>query len=173
MHDNDAIGKKAYMAINIYFYFLGVLGYVIKKILVPMDASKFSFEAANYAVGLAKMHDASVFLIHVVEIHPYYSLPYYLTAGADLMLEKEIKKLADSWFGKIEENARRQNVKASHETLLRRRSVIEAIVSYAKDKKVDLIIIGSHGATGLKRLLMGSVAKGVIEHAPCPVLLVR
>lgn len=146
---------------------------MIKKILVPIDASDCSTAAANYAVGLAKVCNASIILIHVVERHPYRSLPYYLTAGANRVLEKEIKKVAEVWFAKIEENARKQNVRVRHDLLLRRRSVIESMVSYAEDNRIDLIVMGTMGATGLKRLLVGSVAKGVIEHARCPVLLIR
>ncbi len=55
---------------------------MIRKILVPVDSSECSFAAANYAVGLAKTHGASIILIHVVEIHPYSStIPFYMTAG--------------------------------------------------------------------------------------------
>lgn len=146
---------------------------VVRNILVPIDASECSFAAAKYAINLAKISGANMALIHVVERHPYYSLPYYLTAGADRALEKEIKKTAERWFEKIEEIAKKQNVDVSHDVLLRRRSVIGSIVLYAVDNKIDLIVMGTKGTTGLKRLLIGSVAKGVIEHARCPVLLVR
>lgn len=146
---------------------------MIKKILVPIDASECSFAAANYAIGVAKTSNASIILIHIVERHPYHSLPYYLTAGADRALEKEIKKVAEGWFAKIGESAKKENVSVRHYILFRSRSVIESIVSYAKNNNVDMIVMGTKGATGLKRLLMGSVAKGVIEHAHCPVLLVR
>lgn len=146
---------------------------MIKKILVPIDASDCSFAAANYAIGLAKMSDASIVLIHVVERHPYYSLPYYLTAGADQVLEKDIKKAAESWFAKIKEIAKEQNVNIKHDIMFGSRSVIESIVSYAEESKVDLIVMGTKGATGFKKLLMGSVARGVIDHARYPVLLVR
>ena len=60
-----------------------------------------------------------------------------------------------------------------HEVLLRSKSVIESIVSYADKNKVDLIVIGTKGLTGFKKLLLGSVARGVIDHGHCPVLLVR
>lgn len=146
---------------------------MVKKILVPIDASDYSLAAANYAIGFAKMSNASIVLIHVIERHPYYSLPYYLTAGADQALQKDIKKTAESWFAKIEEIAKKQNVNTKHDIILGSKSIIESIVSYAEDNKMDLIIMGTKGATGFKRLLVGSVARGVMEHARCPVLLVR
>jgi nucleotide-binding universal stress UspA family protein len=52
-------------------------------------------------------------------------------------------------------------------------SITGAIIDYASDKSIDLVIIGTKGRTGLKRLLLGSVAQGVVQHAHCPVLLVR
>lgn len=146
---------------------------MIRKILVPMDASKYSVAAANYAIDLAKACDASVILIHVVETHPYYSLPYYLTSGADRALEKDIEKVVEDWLAKTEEVAKKQNVNIKHEILFRSKSIVGSIVSYAERNKVDLIIMGTKGFSGFKRLLVGSVARGVTDHAPCPVLLVR
>ncbi len=146
---------------------------MIKKILVPIDASNFSIGAANYAIDLAKPHNATIFLIHVVEMHPYYSLITYPTTGADKAPEKDIKRVMKNWFTKIEESARKQNVNIKYDILFRRVSVIGSILSYAEDNKIDIIVIGTRGLTGFKRLLVGSVVRGVIDHARCPVLLVR
>jgi nucleotide-binding universal stress UspA family protein len=114
-----------------------------------------------------------VVLLHVVETHPYYSVPYYLAGGADSALEKDIEKIAEGWLIKTEEIAKKQNVEVKHEILFRSKSVVQSIVSYAKGNEADLIVMGSRGLTGFKGLLLGSVALGVIDHATCPVLLVR
>jgi len=53
------------------------------------------------------------------------------------------------------------------------KSVIESILDYATSKEIDLIVVGTKGRTGLKRLLMGSIANGIVQHAQCPVLLVK
>lgn len=146
---------------------------MIKRILVPIDASKCSFAAADYAIGLAKVHNAAINLIHVVETHPYYSLPYYLASGADKAVERDIEKTVEGWFAKIGEKARKENVTVRHDIIFRSKAVIESIISYADQNNVDLIVIGTRGLTTFKRLLVGSVARGVIDHAHCPVLLVK
>jgi nucleotide-binding universal stress UspA family protein len=64
-------------------------------------------------------------------------------------------------------------VKALAETILDVASAADSIVNYAESKKADLIVIGTKGRTGLKRLLLGSVASGVVTHASCPVLVTR
>ena len=106
-------------------------------------------------------------------MHPYYSLITYPTTGADKAPEKDIQRVMKNWFTKIEESARKQNVNIKYDILFRRVSVIDSILSYAEDNKIDIIVIGTRGLTGFKRLLVGSVALGVINHARCPVLLVR
>jgi nucleotide-binding universal stress UspA family protein len=69
--------------------------------------------------------------------------------------------------------AEKAGVRMSAETILDVSSVADAIISYAEKNNVDLIIIGTKGKTGLKKVLLGSVASGVISHAKCPVLVVR
>ena len=139
-----------------------------------MDSSECSFTAANYAASLAKTHGASIILIQVVEIHPYSStIPFYMTTRGNEAFEKDVRVTAEDWFAKIEKPSKKQDVIVKHHVLLRSKSVIESIVSYADKNKVDLIVIGTMGLTGFKKLLLGSVARGVIDHAHCPVLLVR
>lgn len=146
---------------------------MIKRILVPIDASKCSLAAADFAIDLAKAHNAVISLIHVVETHPYYSLPYYLAAGADKAVERDIEKTVEGWFVEIGAKARKQNVTVRHDIIFRSKSVIGSIISYAERNNIDLIVIGTRGFSGFKRLLVGSVARGVIDHARCPVLLVK
>lgn len=145
---------------------------MVNTILVPIDTSKYSFKAAKFAVRLAKGIDANIILIHVVEIHPYFSVPEYLMVPNDKALRK-ISKDVERWFARIENIAEKQNVNVKHEILLHSTSVIESIVAYAKRKKVNLIVMGTKGIGGFRRLLVGSVAQGVSQHAPCSVLIVR
>jgi nucleotide-binding universal stress UspA family protein len=69
--------------------------------------------------------------------------------------------------------AYKQGVKFTAETIFDVASASDSIVNYAESKKVDLIVVGTKGRTGLKRLLLGSVASGVVTHASCPVLITR
>ena len=79
-----------------------------------------------------------------------------------------------SWFEKVRGMARNEGIsEPKTQTFSGVRSIIESIIDYASNNDVDLIVIGTRGRTGLKRLVMGSVANGVVQHAHCPVLVVR
>ncbi len=145
---------------------------MIKNILVPIDASNYSIKAAKFAVQLAKGLNAGITLIHVVEIHPYFSVPHYLITEDERAL-KRIRKSIESWFTKIERITKKEKVKTKHEILLQSTSVVESIVQYAKRKNVGLIVMGTKGRTGFRGLLVGSVAQGVSHHAHCSVVIVR
>lgn len=142
---------------------------VLKKILVPLDFSKCSLKALHYAVAFARQFNASITLLYVVQ--PYY-LPGDFAGGVDYVaLEKEIEKnsrreltaLADKHIGN----------KASHQVLLQSGRPVDQICRVADDLNIDLIIISTHGHTGLKHVVLGSTAENVVRHAPCPVLTVR
>ncbi len=87
---------------------------------------------------------------------------------------KDLEEKVQSWFSKVRDMARNEGIsELKTETFSGVESIIESIIDYASKKDVDLIVIGTRGRTGLKRFLMGSVANGVVQHAHCPVLLVR
>jgi nucleotide-binding universal stress UspA family protein len=86
---------------------------------------------------------------------------------------KEATELAELWYINAGNMASEQGVKFTAETILDVASAADSIVNYAENKKVDLIVIGTKGRTGLKRLILGSVASGVVTHASCPVLVLR
>ncbi|NOJ27741.1 MAG: universal stress protein [Nitrososphaera sp.] len=143
----------------------------IKKILVPIDGSDFSIESVGYAVKLAKMAGAEILAIHAVV-----SLPYteHKSGGAFVTTYlEEAKRHAEQWFGQVKEMATKDGVQVSSETLFDTVSVADVIVNYANSHNVDLIVIGTRGRTGIKRVLLGSVANGVVSHASCPVLVVK
>lgn len=149
----------------------------IKRILVPLDGSNCSFRAAKYAIEAARLQKAQIFCIHVITKIPYgYSLP---GSSIDEYFENA-KNQAQGWFNKVtfiatkgwtEKSDNVADIKA--EVFRNVDSVTDAIIDYATKNKIDLIIIGTKGRTGLKRFLMGSVAQGVVQHAHCPVLFVR
>jgi nucleotide-binding universal stress UspA family protein len=77
------------------------------------------------------------------------------------------------WYMKVGDLASKNGVKFSAETILDVVSAADSIVNYAENSKADLIVIGTKGRTGIKRILLGSVANGVVMHANCPVLVTR
>jgi nucleotide-binding universal stress UspA family protein len=86
---------------------------------------------------------------------------------------KQATELAELWYINAGNMASEQGVKITAETILDVASAADSIVNYAESKKADRIVIGTKGRTGLKRLILGSVASGVVTHASCPVLITR
>jgi nucleotide-binding universal stress UspA family protein len=143
----------------------------LKRILVALDGSDFSFRAAKYAIKIAKMANAEIFFMHSV-VNPPYGDP----RSAGMMISayiKEATELAELWYINAGNMASEQGVKFTAETIFDVASASDSIVNYAESKKVDLIVVGTKGRTGLKRLILGSVASGVVTHASCPVLITR
>ena len=143
----------------------------IRKILVPIDGSECSLNAAMYAVKLTEHEDAQLFCIHVMVGVPYgyESSPYAID-----QYFKDLQEKAQSWFKKVREMARNEDIaEPNTEIFTDVKSIIESIIDYATSKDIDLIVIGTRGITGLKRFLTGSVANGVVQHAHCSVMIVR
>jgi nucleotide-binding universal stress UspA family protein len=144
----------------------------MKKILIPIDGSECSLNAARYAVKLAKDENAQVFCIHVIE-----SVPYYGYVGSQPAIERyyeDLEEKVQSWFGKVRNMAKNEGIsEIKTKTFSNVKSITGSIIDYAANNNMDLIVIGTRGRTGLKRFLIGSVANGVVQHAHCAVLLVR
>ena len=144
----------------------------LKTILVPLDGSDLSFQAAKYAVKIAKMANANIICVHAVV-----NLPYGGYASAGVAINQyfdDMKKQAQEWYGKVNDMAEKAGVKVTAaDTIFDVVSVANAIISYAETNRADLIIMGTKGRTGIKKFVLGSVASGVLSHAPCPVLVVR
>ena len=141
----------------------------LKNILVPIDFSEPSRKALEYARQMALGFGASVTLLYVLEPIPY---PYDFSASYPLVADNpELLKTAG---GKLKELA--ATLKAGSEpvkSLMRQGNPAHEICAAAQELGIDLIIIATHGYTGLKHVLLGSTAEKVVRHAPCPVLTVR
>jgi nucleotide-binding universal stress UspA family protein len=142
-----------------------------QKILVPTDFSPAAKQALPYASELAKLHDAEILLVHVME------LPHYPTLFEGTALV--VPPIDDSLRAQLTE----QLQKAAHEvtetsgvrcrTVLREGPPTPELLDCAKEEGADLIVIATHGYTGLKHMLLGSTAEQVVRHACCPVLTIR
>ena len=135
-----------------------------KNIVLAYDGSKFSNKALQEAVSIAKSSGGSLLILSIVDITDEFESE--APGLTDKMTEK-LLKLAQ----KALEKAVAAKVKAKVEVHVG--DAYEMIVEIARKKKADIIVMGSHGRTGLTRLLMGSVTSRVIGHAPCSVLVVR
>jgi len=139
----------------------------IKRILVPVDFSVHSIKALEAALSLARTFDANVTLVHIVEqiIYPG-DWMYPPIAMTDFAAEQRAQISA-----KLKALAERSNV-ITHEVVRLGRAWQE-VVEVAKERKADLIVLATHGYTGLRHVLLGSVAEKILRHAPCPVLSIR
>lgn len=139
----------------------------LKLILVPTDFSEMSEAAVDLAVGWAEAFEARVVLLHVME-SPLY--PFGFGKGSEPAIEKELRNAA---FKKLEELAARYSEsKAEVAPLLHKGHVFEQILHVAREEEADLVVMGTHGYSGLQHMMLGSVAERVVRLAPCPVLTV-
>jgi nucleotide-binding universal stress UspA family protein len=141
-----------------------------KKILVPVDFSPHSEEAIRAAADVSRRYEASVTLVHVYEIVAYALPEGYMFQTPDQLagVMTEFQKLLAS-AKSLAEKAGALQV----QTTQLQGSAAYEIVEFAKKEGFDLIVMGTHGRTGFKHALMGSVAERVLRMAPCPVLTVR
>ena len=142
----------------------------LRRILVPIDFSRESAKAVRYAVSLARQFDASITLVHVVE-PSYGPVDFGHAPVARPASEKERASRAKSKLGVM--GHRILGPCRIVETVIRSGLAFFEITEAAKALRADLIIIGTHGYSGLTRAVMGGTAEKVVRHAPCPVLVVR
>ncbi len=146
-----------------------------RKILVAVDGSEVSFKALGHALRIAKSEHSEVLAIHVIPKPPY-SLSSQTSDDEDRLVAsyyERARKQSQRWLGEVEYLARKAGVKAKVEVLVDATSIVESITTFAEMNNVDLIVTGTKGRSNSKRILMGSVANGVVTHAHCAVLVVR
>jgi nucleotide-binding universal stress UspA family protein len=144
----------------------------IRKILVALDGSNPSLNASTYAIDFAKRYDAELIVLTIVSPIPYSQFEY-ANIGRMNEIEKIETEKAEQYIDKVKQKAIENKVTVNTEVLIKYTSVVKEIVEYSEKKKVDMIIIGSRGMTGFKKLLVGSVASGVATYSHCPVLVVK
>jgi nucleotide-binding universal stress UspA family protein len=139
---------------------------VFNTILVPIDFSGCSEKALHFAVRFARQFGAKLVLLHVA---PSYADPYFATEFGPL--QSDVVRASENRL----ETLTREVVPAevSAQPLVRLGRPATAIVNAARELGVDLIIISTHGYTGLKHVVFGSTAENVVRHAPCPVMTIR
>jgi nucleotide-binding universal stress UspA family protein len=144
----------------------------IRSILLPTDFSECAHYALSYAASFARAAHASIICVHVIE-------PVVPTVGYTGMAEPlPMADISDQ----LEGSAERELPKIAEadecaglnvEEVIAHGDAASEIVRVARERGVDLIVIASHGRTGLGRMLFGSTAESVVRHAPCPVLVVK
>jgi universal stress protein A len=143
---------------------------MIRKILVPTDFSAHSSDQQAWAAELARRYDASLTLVHVYQPISYALPEGYVLPSANLLADLEVS------LGRALDDAKKKLEASSGlrvDTALMQGVPFAEIVRFAREGSYDLIVLSTHGRTGLRHVLLGSVAEKVVRKAPCPVLTVR
>jgi len=143
---------------------------MIKKILVPIDFSDYSKKALQYTVKFATSSKAELFLVYVIEPMVY---PADLSMGQMVIPQSEVN-LSEKAQIELEELALNEiGASLQYNILIKTGKPFMEIIESASELDVDLIIISTHGHTGVEHLLFGSTSEKVVRKAPCPVLTLR
>ncbi len=134
----------------------------LRKILFPTDFSECAQGAMPHAVRLAEVHDAELQLLHVLVLHSMAAMEAIEPFPGEEAAKQTFEAAASE----------REGARVTHD-VTRAIAAAPAILDYADAQAIDLIVIGSHGRRGIRRLLLGSVAEEVLRDARCPVLIVR
>ena len=135
----------------------------IQTILCPVDFSEYNLAANKYASTLARSTGGRIIYIHAFLPDPYETPPVYFDAAKT---EQELGEKREQFIKPVD-----SGIAVSY--VVEFGLPTERIVHYANENDVDLIVVGTHGRTGLRRVLMGSVAEAVVRNANCPVLAIK
>jgi universal stress protein A len=141
-----------------------------QRILVPTDFSAHADAALDYAIALAGKLQARITVFHAIQ-----SVPLWVDGDMG-------RALPDVYLSQVEKEVqqglekRQQRIQAASvpcNMLMEHGMPFQRIIDLAREQQIDLIVMGTHGRTGLQHVLLGSVAENVVRLAPCPVLIVR
>ena len=142
-----------------------------KKVLFCADFSENADYAFDFAYGIAKRDEGVLYILHVIPENPYKAYAELMITGEDLeKLQKAIEedldnKFREQYVKKIEDGSKFEIVTISGKE-------DEEIIKFAKKENVDIIVMGTHGRTGIEHVFFGSVAEKVLRHSPFPVFII-
>ena len=156
---------------------------LFKKILAALDGSESSERAAQASLELAEKLKAELIVLHAISpptsyYHSTIASPTGMSLPAPSQHEIDAyyayaRKVALGIVGETESKAKKPGIHVKTEIPEAVSSIVETIVNHASKENVDLIVVGTRGLGGFKKLLLGSVSSGIVSHAHCPVLIVR
>jgi nucleotide-binding universal stress UspA family protein len=140
---------------------------IISKLLVAIDGSDPSMDAADYAISISKQYNAELYALYViradVDLFGPHETSEYMT---------RMRNEGEKYLDRVRFKANENNIKIKTE-IISFTNIAGAIVDYAEENNIELIVIGTRGLSGFKKLLVGSVATNVVTYAHCPVLVVK
>ena len=142
---------------------------LFRKILVPFDGSIFSHHAFRVALDIAQKYKSKITIVSFIDT---YSKGWFGEALAETDTIELVHQFRQKELSNLESLGKKKGVPIkSH--VIEKPSVAKPLVSFAKSNKFDLIVMGSHGRSGLEQFFLGSVSNSVIKRAPCPILVVK
>ncbi|OTG65061.1 universal stress protein [Acinetobacter silvestris] len=143
-----------------------------KHILIPVDDSPISYAAIEHAEKLAKAFGSKVTVMSVIALDPFTGVDFYKIAPAVTQYILEAEANAEGRLKDIKETLSHHGILVETK-IIREVPTATGILNIADEINADLIVMGSHGRTGLKKLFLGSVAQEVLTISPIPVLIVK
>lgn len=134
---------------------------------MAVDGSEVSLRALDHAARIAKEEGSELYALHVVQS------PQFDYAGDLADYYDRARRSSERWMRDVENTATKHGVRVRTETIVGASSAVDTIIGYASSISSDLIVTGTRGTTPSTKLLMGSVASGLVEAAQCSVLVVR
>jgi len=140
---------------------------IFSKILVAIDSSDASMDAADYATAMSQRYNAELYALHV--IHADVDL-YWPHVTSDFM--RNMRNEGEKYVNKVKAKANENDIQIKTE-IISSKDISEGILNFAEENNIELIVVGTRGRSGFKKLLLGSVASHVVTYAHCPVLVVK
>jgi nucleotide-binding universal stress UspA family protein len=140
---------------------------IFSKILVAIDSSDASMDAADYATSISQRYNAELYALHVIHADVDLYGPHETSE-----LTRNMRNEGENYLNKLKVKANEKDIHIKTE-IISSKDISGGILDFAEENNVDLIVIGTRGRSGFKRLLLGSVASHAVTYAHCPVLVVK
>ena len=138
-----------------------------KKILVPTDFSSQSDKSLDYAVMVANQFGAKIILLHIIEPFPYTTTDAFMVVDNS----EAMRSIAETLIKNQSKTLRQKKISVKTDLIVG--NPAQEIIKKAEREKADLIVMGTHGRTGVEHVLLGSVAEKIVRLANCPVLTIK
>lgn len=142
-----------------------------RKIIVPLDGSGWSQTALPHALDLARAHDSEIILLHVFQPPAQQYIDQIALAGQDAQIQNSREDAKQKFTG-MRNELREQGVRCRVQWM-EGTNVADLVCNYVREEQADLVVMTSHGYTGVARFLFGSVAKDIIQRLDVPVMVIR
>lgn len=142
-----------------------------QNILVPVDGSETSLSVVKHAADIAKAFNSKITVVQVMTLDPYIAAEYISNGQSNQLIERAREFIQDN-INTAKESFLAEDVQVETR-LLEGENITHTLAQAVNDLKIDLVVLSSHGRTGLKKIIMGSVAQGLLTELQVPVLVVK